>query len=110
MNSDREFSRYFEGQYDRQLPEAPPLGAEAVMRAHVAAFGSADAKVALKAWLAAMAPIDNFFAELHFIVIESNNGASPDSEQIKPLLAALPAEEQARAVFAAAAAKDLEQD
>ncbi len=109
MNSDKEWSKYFEGAYDRKVPEAPALGSEAVMRAHVAAFGSADAKVAFKAWQAAMLPIDEFFANLGFIVIESNNGAPPDSEQIKPLLDALPVEEQARAAFAEAAAKDLEE-
>ena len=96
--------------YDRQLPDRPAHSSQAVMRAHVAAVGSTEATARLKAWLAAMAPIDDFFADLPFIVIESNNGASPDSEQLKRLLDALPPEERARAAFAEAVAKDLEHE
>lgn len=109
-NSDKEYYRIFEGQYDRELPDPPALGSQAVMRAHVAAFGSTEAKARLKAWLAAMAPIDDFFADLPFIIIESNNGLSPNSEQLKPLLDALPPEERARAAFAEAVANDLEHE
>ena len=109
-NSDEEYYRIFEGRYDRQLPDRPAHSSQAVMRAHVAAVGSTEATARLKAWLAAMAPIDDFFADLPFIVIESNNGASPDSEQLKRLLDALPPEERARAAFAEAVAKDLEHE
>ena len=49
-NSDEEYYRIFEGQYDRQLPDRPALGSQAVMRAHVAAFGSTEAKATFKAW------------------------------------------------------------
>lgn len=109
-NSDREYHRIFQGQYDRQLPDRPTLSSLATMRAHIAAFGSTEAKTSFKTWLRAMDPIDDFFVQLPFIVIESNNGESPDGDQLKPLLDALPAEEQARAAFAEAAAKDLEHE
>ncbi len=107
-NSDEEFARYFDGQYDQPVPDLPALSAQPVMRAHVAAFGSSAARDAFKLWLAATAPIDAYFAELGFIVIESNNGRPPSKEQLKPLLDALPAEERARAAFAEAVAADLE--
>lgn len=109
-NSDEEYYRYFEGQYDRKLPDPPALGSQAVMRAHVAAFGSTEARATFKAWLSAVTPIDDFFADLPFIVLESNNGAPLNETQLKPLLNALPKEERARAAFAEAAAKDLEHE
>lgn len=109
-NSDEEYYRYFAGQYDRQLPGPPALDSQAVMRAHVAAFGSTEARTTFKAWLFARKPIDDFFADLPFLVSESNNGAPPDEAQLKPLLDALPVEERARAAFAEAAAKDLEHE
>lgn len=109
-NSDQEYYRFFEDQYDRQLPDPPALGSQAVMRAHVAAFGSTEARATFKAWLTTVTPIDGFFADLPFIVSESNNGAPPDEAQLKPLLDALPVEERARAAFAEAAAKDLEHE